>query len=119
MGSVNEINPKIDTTVSVFDTFNDINIEVDANQYDAVNSFFQSVSRDEYGAKSLTMTLFRIAAETNIPVLTLLSQMEGQTAIEVTAFMAYYLNGMRSPATLLGTNVPVTPNYYTARNVAS
>jgi hypothetical protein len=33
--------------------------------------------------------------------------------------MAYYLNGMRSPATLLGTSVAVTPNYYTARNVAS
>lgn len=119
MGSVNEINTAIDPTVRVFDTFSEVDIEVDGNQYDAVNSFFQSISSDEYSAKSLALTLFRISIETNIPVLTLLSQMEGQNAIEVTAFMAYYLNGMRSPATLLGTNVPVTPNYYTARNVAS
>jgi hypothetical protein len=119
MNSVNEINPKIDPTVRVFDTFDNIEVEVDSNQYDAVNSFFQSVSRDAYAAKSLTQTLFTIAKEIDVPVLTLLSQMEGKNAIEVTAFMAYYLNGIRSPATLLGTNVPVTPNYYTARNVAS
>lgn len=118
MGSVNEINPKIDPTVRVFDTFFELDLEVDANLYDAVNSFFQSVSSDEYSAKSLTTTLFRIAAEIDVPVLTLLSQLQGKNAIEVTAFMAYYLNGMRSPSTLLGTNVPVTPNYYTARNVA-
>lgn len=119
MGSINEINPKIDPTVRVFDTFSDVNLQVDSNQYEVVYSFFKSISSDEYSAKSLALTLFRISAETNIPVLTLLAQMEGQSAIEVTAFMAYYLNGMRSPATLLGTNVPVTPNYYTARNVAS
>ena len=119
MGSVNEINPKIDPTVRIFDTFFDLDIEVDSNLYDAVNSFFQSVSADEYSAKSLTATLFRIATEINVPVLSLLNQVEGKSSIEVTSFMAYYLNGMRSPSTLLGTNVPVTPNYYTARNVAS
>jgi len=31
--------------------------------------------------------------------------------------MAYYLNSIRSPATLLGVLEPVSPNYYTARNV--
>jgi hypothetical protein len=31
--------------------------------------------------------------------------------------MAYYLNGLRSPSTLLGVSNPVTPNFYTARNV--
>ena len=119
MGSVNEINPKIDPTVRIFDTFFDLDIEVDSNLYDAVNSFFQSILSDEYSAKSLTATLFRISTEINVPVLSLLSQMEGQSAIEVTSFMAYYLNGMQSPSTLLGTNVPVTPNFYTARNVAA
>jgi hypothetical protein len=119
MGTVNEINPKIDPTVRIFDTFFEIDIEVDSNQYDAVNSFFQSVTQDEYAAKNLTQSLFRIAAEINVSVMSLLSQVEGKNAIEVTSFMAYYLNGMRSPATLLGTSVTITPNYYTARNVAS
>jgi hypothetical protein len=31
--------------------------------------------------------------------------------------MAYYLNSIRSRATLLGVGIPVTPNYYAARNV--
>ena len=60
MGSVNEINPKIDLTVRIFDTFFDLDIEVDSNLYDAVNSFFQSVSADEYSAKSLTATLLEL-----------------------------------------------------------
>jgi hypothetical protein len=51
--------------------------------------------------------------------MTLLEQVQGQNAIEVTATLAYYLNGLRSPSTLLGTNVPVTPNFYAARNVAA
>ena len=48
MGSVNEINPKIDLTVRVFDSFFDLDLEVDSNLYDTVNSFFQSVSSNEY-----------------------------------------------------------------------
>jgi len=42
-----------------------------------------------------------------------------QNAIQLTATMAYYLNGLRSPSTLLGVNSSVTPNFYTARNIAA
>jgi hypothetical protein len=31
--------------------------------------------------------------------------------------MAYYLNSIRSRATLLGVGIPVVPNFYPARNV--
>jgi hypothetical protein len=117
MSSVNAINPNVDLTVRIFDEFYNFGLEVDTNDYDAVNSFFESVFVDKEAAQNLTVTFFRIAKETNTSVLTLLEQVQGQTAIEVTATLAYYLNGLRSPSTLLGVNVPVTPNYYTARNV--
>lgn len=117
MGSVNEINPKIDTSVRVFDEFYSFSVEVDANEYDVVNSYFRSVFSDNQIAKNFTTSLFRVAEQTQQPVLTLLASIEGQDAITLTNTMAYFLNGIRSPTTLLGVNNPVVPNYWAARNV--
>lgn len=117
MATVNEINPKLDLTVRVFDNFYDFAVEVPADEYDAVYSFFLSVMADAQAAANFTTTLFRISSNTGIPVLTILSEFEGQTAIQLNSTLAYYLNGLRSPTTLLGINAAVTPNYYTARNV--
>jgi hypothetical protein len=115
--SVNTINPNVDLTVRVYDNFYNFAIQVDANEYDVVNSYFISVFGDKQIARNFTTTLFRIAQETNTPVLTLLQQIEGQDTITLTNTLAYYLNGLRSPATLLGINATVTPIYWTARNV--
>ena len=117
MASVNTINPKIDLTVRVFDDFYGFALEVDANEYDAVNSYFESVFNDKQIAQNFTTSLFRVAEQTGVPVLTILQQLEGQDQITLTNTLCYYLNGLRSPATLLGINSTVTPNYWTARNV--
>ena len=119
MGTVNAINPKVDLSARVFNNFNEYQIQVDSNDFDTVNSYFQSIIADKTAATNLTSTFFQVAQQTNTPVLTLLAQAEGQTAIEITATLAYYLNGLRSPSTLLGINGPVVPNFYTARNVAA
>jgi hypothetical protein len=119
MGTVNAINPNVDLSARVFNGFNEFQIQVDSNDFDTVNSYFRSVIADREAASNLTSTFFQVAQLTNTPVLTLLSQVEGQTAIELTATLAYYLNGLRSPSTLLGINGPVVPNFYTARNVAA
>jgi hypothetical protein len=119
MGSVNNINPSVDNSVRIFDGFNDFVLEVDSNTYSVVNSFFESIFADKQAAANLTDTFFRISSQTNVPVLDLLAQVQGQDSIQVTTFMAYYLNGLRSPSTLIGVNAVATPNYYTARNVAS
>jgi hypothetical protein len=117
MPSVNEINPKIDTSVRVFDTFNDFGIDVPADEYDVVNSYFRSVFADDTAANNFTTTIFRIANETNTSALTVLSQIQDGDRIRVTLNIAYFLNGLRSPSTLLGINTAVTPNAWAARNV--
>jgi len=117
MPSVNQINPKIDTTVRVFDTFNDFGIEVPADEYDVVYSYISSVFKDQTAALNFTTSIFRIAAETNTPVLTVLQQIQDGDKIRVTANIAYYLNGLRSPSTLLGINTAVTPTVWAARNI--
>jgi hypothetical protein len=119
MSTVNAINPNVDLSARVFDTFDAPQIQLDANEYDIVSSFFESIFTDETAAKNLTLTFFTIAEQTNTSVLTLLDQVADQDAIQLTATMAYYLNGLRSPSTLLGVNSPVTPNFYTARNIAA
>ena len=117
MSTVNAINPRVDLTVRIFDDFDNVVLEVDANEYDVVNSYFESIFVDKEDAANLTNTFFRISQETGVSVQILLNQVAGQTSMQVTSTMAYYLNGLRSPSTLLGVSNPVTPNYYTARNV--
>lgn len=117
MGTINAINPKIDQTVRVFDNFYNFDVSVPVNEYDVVFSFFKSIFTTQQAAGNFTVALFRIAEQTNTPVLSLLQQLEDQNQIQVTATLCYYLNNLRSPATLLGFSVPVTPNFYAARNV--
>ena len=117
MSTINEVNPKIDQTVQIFDQFYNYSANVPAMEYDIVLSFFRSVFTTTLAAENFTTALFRVAEESDTPVLTLLQSMEGQNSVQLTITMAYYLNGLRSPATLLGVLTPTTPNFYTARNV--
>ena len=117
MSTLNEVNPKIDQTVQIFDQFYNYSANVPAMEYDIVLSFFRSVFTTTLAAENFTTALFRVAEESDTPVLTLLQSMEGQNSVQLTISMAYYLNGLRSPATLLGVLQPTTPNFYTARNV--
>ena len=117
MGSVNTINRNVDQTVRIFDGFYDYQTEVDANEYDVVNSYFRSVFGTGEAAANFSVTLFRISEETNTPVLTLLAEIEDLDQIKLTQTLCYYLNGLRSPATLLGIMAVSTPNFWAARNV--
>lgn len=117
MSTVNYANPSTDLTVRIYDNFYLYEQDVPVDQYDAVNSYFLSVFGNKESAGNFTITLFRIAEQSGTPVMTLLDQIQGQSQPELTLTLAYYLNGFRSPATLLGLNASVVPNYYVARNV--
>ena len=117
MATVNYVNPQTDRTIRIFDQFYAYETTVATDEYDAVNSYFKSVFGTAEAAGNFTVTLFRIAQQSDIPVMNLLEQIQGQTQAELTLTLAYYINGLRSKATLLGINASVTPNYYVARNV--
>ena len=117
MGSVNANNSKTDLTVQIFDKFYGYQQHVPVDQFDAVNSYFQSVFKSAEAAGNFTVSVFRISKATGIPAMTLLQQFQGQTAPQINLTLAYYLNGIRSKSTLLGMNVATQPNYYVARNV--
>jgi hypothetical protein len=117
MGSVNVVNNKTDLTVQIFDRFYGYQQQVPVDAYDAVLSYFKSVFGSPEAAANFTVSVFRISHATNIPVMTLLQQFQGQSGPEITLSLAYYLNGIRSRSTLLGLNVPTQPNYYVSRNI--
>ena len=116
-GTVNYANTNLDLTVRVYDDFYNYDVNVPAAEYDIVYSFFKTVMSDARTAANFAVSLFRVAGITNIPVLTLLDTMQGQSGLDLTVSMAYYLNNIRSRATLLGVNAQVVPNYYAARLV--
>ena len=117
MASVNVVNNKIDKTVQIFDRFYGYQQQVPVDAYDTVLSYFKSVFKSTEAAGNFTVSVFRVSQATNIPVMTLLQEFQGQSAPEITVTLAYYLNGIRSRSTLLGVNVTTQPNFYVARNV--
>ena len=117
MSSVNVSNPNVGLTVRVFDSFNAFDFNVPAAEYDVVYSFFRTKFTTSEAARSFTTVLFRISVDNNIPAMELLDQIRAMDRMELTVTMAYYLNGQRSPTTLLGVSQVLLPNYYAARNV--
>lgn len=118
MSSVNYANPSVDRTVRIFDQFYGFDVNVESQDYDAVYSYFRSIYKDATAAGNFAVTLFRIADEQNINVLTLLKQIQtARTTAELDRTIAYYLNNLRSNSTLFGVSEPTQPNFYAARNV--
>jgi hypothetical protein len=117
MSTINYVDPKQDLTVRVFNNFYNFETEVNADEYDIVESYFRRVFSDPLAAKNFTVTLFQISEQTRRPVLELLAEIQGQDQIQLTATLCYYLNNLRSNTTLLGISALVVPNFYAARNV--
>lgn len=117
MSTVNYANPNTDLTVRVFDSFYDYDVSIPVNEYDVVLSYFLTQMTSKQAAGNFTVSLFRVAETTGIPALTLLQEMQGNNGVNIDVNMAYYLNQIRSRATLLGVGVAVTPNFYQARNI--
>jgi hypothetical protein len=99
MSTVNYTNPNKDLTVRMFDQFYNYDIDVPANEYDVVFSYFSSVMTTRQAAGNFTMSLFRVARNTGIPALTLLKEFQGLNGVNLSASLAYYLNSIRSRAT--------------------
>ena len=117
MSTVNYANPNTDLSVRIFDTFYSYDVNIPAEEYDVVHTYFLSVMTTRQAAGNFTVSLFRVAQDTGINPLTLLKEFQGLNGINLSASLAYYLNSIRSRATLLGVGTPVTPNFYQARNV--
>ena len=108
-----------DTTITIFDSFYNNNLYVNGAEYDAVNSYFYSVTGSNIIAANYAAILFRIAQEGNYSVLQLLELIKGNSAdlLQLNTIMCYYLNTFKSKASLYGvSNIP-HPNQAVQRNI--
>lgn len=115
--TVNQTNQNLDQTVRVFDQFYRYEANIPAAEYDLVFSYFTTTMSNRAVAQNFTVSLFQVAQNTGIPALTLLQEFQGLNGVDLSASLAYYLNQIRSRATLLGVGSAVVPNAYAARNV--
>jgi hypothetical protein len=118
-GTINASNPSIDPTVKIYDQFYSYETSVPSNEYDVIYGYFQTIMATDEEAENMTVTLFRIADATKVSAMVLFQQIQGLTHLQLTAVLAFYINGTRSPATLLGVNQATIPNFYVARNIRS
>ena len=107
----------IDTTVKVFDQFYNLNLQINANEYEVVYSFFQQYCNSDASAASFTSTLFLISNQTGVNVLELLSTFNDSDALKVSLTMAYYLNNVSNKTAMFGVNNVIAPNNTVQRNI--
>lgn len=107
----------LDNTVRIFDSFYAFDAVVNAVEFDIVNSYFVSVCVSKNIAANFTAVMFRIAQETQIPVLDLLDQVKGKKKIEMNQILAYYLNSFKSKTSLYGIAIIPKSNQPVSRNI--
>jgi hypothetical protein len=117
MARIIDTRSSIDQTVKIFDEFYGFDLIVGASEYDIVFSYFKRMCDTTQIAGNFTVYLFRIAQETQLPVLELLDYIQGKTQLETNTVIAYYLNSFKSKTSIYGFGTVPQPNEAVARNI--
>lgn len=117
MALLNKPNSKIDNSARIQDTFRGFSVNVDANQYDRVFSFFKKRFQADTPAASFTAELFRVADVNQRSVDSLLNEFENSSDKQIPVLLAYYLNTIRNKSTYLGVSARLVPPVGVARNI--
>lgn len=112
-------NSTIDQTVKIFDGFYNLDITVNANEYELVQAFFNSVCETKQQAATFTAFLFRVSTESGIPAMEFLAEMESMKTDKamINQFLIFYLNKYRPKTNLYGIATVPSPVLPVARNV--
>lgn len=106
-----------DYTVKVFNEFYNLDLTVNASEYDLAYTYFRDYVGNDLTAKSFTEILFRISSLTDIPVTQLLQSFQTGTNPGISRTLAYYLNSVSNKTVLFGVNTPIAPNQLVNRNI--
>lgn len=117
MAKIIDTRGSLEDTVKIFDDFYSIDVNINSNEYDVVYSFFKRATSNNTIAQQYTAYLFRVAQSAQVPVLNFLQQMEKFDKIEITRYLAYYLNSLKSRTALYGIGQTPQPNMAVSRNI--
>ena len=116
MSSINYPKTK-DTTTAAFTALSDSEVEINGPEYEMVYAYLRGVFNTDQAAGDFTATILQIANDSDREVESILAELQALDQITLTATLAFYLNRLRDPSTLLGVAAIVAPNWYTARNI--
>jgi len=116
VSSVNYPKPK-DVTPAAFNSLYDAEVEINGHDYDMVYSYLRSVFNTDLAAGDFTATVLQVAKDSGRSAESVLKDMQAMDQLTLTSTLAFYLNRLRDPSTLLGVSSITTPNYYVARQV--
>jgi hypothetical protein len=119
MAQIIDSRSNVDQTVRIFDEFYAFDLIINASEYDIVFSYFKGICETTEIAGNFTVYLFRIAQETQISVLDLLTYIQGKTQLEANTVIAYYLNSFKSKTSIYGFGTIPQPNEAVARNIVT
>lgn len=117
MPQILDTRTSMDQTVRIFDSFYSFDLVVNAPDFDIVYGYFITVCATKTIAGNFTAVLFRIAQETGISVLELLSAIRGTSNLQMNKIISYYLNSFKSKTSLYGIATTPPPNQFVARNI--
>lgn len=103
--------------VEFFDNYFTKPIEVSANDYDAVISFFSKRDFDQTSAASVGQALLTQAKLDNVNVFELIDTLKGLTEVQLSKVVAQVLNFQRSKTSTIGFKITPTFEYGERRNV--
>lgn len=107
----------VDRTLEVFNQFYNTKLQINADQYEVVLSYFRGLTTNDRTAKAYAENLFRISNNLDIDVLTLLETFQTSDQMKVTLTMAYYLNALGDRTVMFGVNNVLQANQLAARNI--
>lgn len=105
-------------TTQIFNSFYDLDVPINASEYDIVYSFFKNKLSNETLAQTFTSNLFKISSLTNEKATDLLKSFEDGDKLKISLTMSYYLNTLNDNKTIMfGINNVLSPNDKVQRNV--
>lgn len=103
--------------VEFFDNYFTKPIQVSANDYDAVISFFEKRGFDKTAAGSVGQAILTQAKLDNVNVFELLDTLKGFTEVQLSKVVAQVLNFQRNKSSTIGFRITPTFEHGERRNV--
>ena len=108
----------IDRSVQLLDSFYSTNVKVNADQFDIVHGYFTKICSTKTIADNYTAMLFMISTQAGIDVLSLLKELKNTTnTLQMNKTICYYLNSLKSKATMYGVGTTLKSVLPVARNI--
>ena len=107
------------STLQIFDTYNQKPVSVDAATYDAMTGFFSSRGFGNDSAQSMAYVILKQALIDKIKPFELISSLKGLDDVQLSNLITELLNYNRYKSSSLGTASPFTPAEEVARNIVA